>query len=1146
MATLVRNGNRSSRRRGTGTTKYDAHQKVLSKTYGALADLRRELSDSKAAVAERADILKNFAACPDSQRAWLLLEDYFEKLSLSRKDFAAADWWPRLLAARGAARLEELAFLFLRAHRPPPIELAPHANLGRFAAVEAAAREQRLIQELENWLSPPQAPHFDSPRAALRVVGEPQPDSEQPSRYRLGVRFYLMRPRTGEKVRTLQEILELTTRAAHEQELFSPDDWEFIQWLAATHANRRDGAETAVLSDLELLHWLARWGDTSRLELANSKESPAGAPKPLQFHGQVAELIPHLEGDSRELSFTHRLTLPGGGIQPLSSVKFFMSQPPLVLADNVFYLLRNAPPAAVLERWQSQPAVPVYKLSHRLLTHLRRTQANHGVDWEQLCLAHPAVPQFTFELLDDTVRLRLLAKSKRDESVWLWNGHEWQRAGVSSGTGVSPVCSNPPCTKPETHGRDARPTKPEILDDPRLEPATQWLRQLDWFTPEPGLWVGDANENFLGTLARAWPLRPQEAEYLGNPAFHRLFLAPRQLKPRLIVKGSGIDWLAVSAEWEQEGLKLTAADLQRLASATSRFVKLPDSGWVELDAAAVQSAHEAMADLGVDGLVSDAQRIGLEHAAHLDEEGLNRFGDSPQAKALREHLKDFKGIPATELPANVQAELRPYQKDGFDFLCHLTQIKLGGILADDMGLGKTLQTLAWLAWLKEVGPGGTGVPLVGPNENQSRRRNQKLTGETPVPLPSLVICPASVLHNWRREANRFTPHLKVLVLESGAARHNLRKQIPQHDLIVTNYALLRRDQEELQKFSFRAAILDEAQFIKNPGAQVTQSVKQLKSEHRLALTGTPLENRLLDLWSIVDFVQPGYLGNQEHFLETYEPRGAEDAEGAQRIARRRLSAKLRPLLMRRLKKHVAKDLPDRIEQRRDCELGDEQRKLYLAELRRSREQVMQTVAEKGLNKGKIHVLAALTRLRQICCHPKLVGNDSVSGKTETLFELLDSLLAEGQKVLVFSQFVQMLELLENECRERQITTHILTGQTKDRQQVVNAFQADPNAGIFLLSLRAAGTGLNLTTASYVVLYDPWWNPAVEAQAIDRSHRIGQTQTVNAYRLISPGTVEEKIWELQQNKAQTIADVLGEAGFARSLSKTDLEYLFAED
>jgi len=702
------------------------------------------------------------------------------------------------------------------------------------------------------------------------------------------------------------------------------------------------------------------------------------------------------------------------------------------------------------------------------------------------------------------VRLRLLARSARDKSVWFWNGHEWVRDRVGA----------------PNHHVAGNGEKPEVLDDPRLDPTIQWLRKLDWFMQEPGLWIGDANENFLGALAEAWASRPVEAEFLGNAAFHRLFLNPRQLKPRLIVKGSGIDWLSVSADWEAEGLKLSKADLDRLAAATSRFVKLPNAGWVELDTRAVQGAQETMADMGVDGLIAVPQRVGMEHIAHLGEEEFTRFVDSPEAQALRERVRNFKGVAPAELPKSLRAELRPYQKDGFDFLAHLVHVRLGGILADDMGLGKTLQTLTWLAWLQE-----------------QNRKNHR---------PSLVICPASVLHNWRREAEKFTPELRVLVLESGAARHNLRKQIPQHDLIVTNYALLRRDLEEFHKFSFRAVILDEAQFIKNPGAQVTQSVKQLKCENKIALTGTPLENRLLDLWSIVDFIQPGYLGTQEQFLETYEPKGGGNAESAQRIARRRLSAKLRPLLLRRLKKHVAKDLPDRIEERRDCPLGDEQRKLYLAELRRSRDQVMKAVETQGLNKSKMHVLAALTRLRQVCCHPALVGSNTASGKTETLFELLDPLIADGQKVLVFSQFVQMLELLQKECKLRNIHTHVLTGQTKDRQQVVSDFQKDTGAGVFLLSLRAAGTGLNLTNASYVVLYDPWWNPAVEAQAIDRSHRIGQTQTVNAYRLIAPGTVEEKIWELQQSKAQTIADVLGEEGFARSLTATDLEYLFAEE
>ena len=711
--------------------------------------------------------------------------------------------------------------------------------------------------------------------------------------------------------------------------------------------------------------------------------------------------------------------------------------------------------------------------------------------WEQLCVVHRAQPRFNFELVEDVVRLRVAALSD-DGSLWHWGGQEWE--------------SDEP--RLDLDGR------PRILDDPRLEKAIQWLCRLDWFTPEPGLWVGDASDDFLAQLAAAWPARPEEAEYLGNPAFHRLFLSPHPLRPRVLVQGSGIDWFSVSAAWEAEGLKLTPADLLRLQTATGRFIKLPDAGWLQLDAAAVQEAHETMANLGVEGLAPAPLKIGLEQAAHLDETGLRRFGASPEALAWRKRLTEFSGVPVTPLPDCVHAELRPYQQSGFHFLCHLTRHNLGGILADDMGLGKTLQTLAWLAWLKET---------------------------QPISKPALVICPASVLHNWGRESQRFTPGLRVLVLESGAARHNLRRTIPEHDLIVTNYALLRRDLEALQRFSFRVVVLDEAQFIKNPDAQVTLSVKQLQADQRLALTGTPLENRLLDLWSIVDFVQPGHLGTQQKFREKYEPPGDD-----QRIARRRLSAKLRPLMVRRLKMEVARDLPERIEQRRDCELGEAQRKLYLAEWLRSREQVLRTVAERGIKGSTLHVLAALTRLRQICCHPSLVGNDAASGKTETLFELLEPLLEANQKVLLFSQFVQMLKILERECAARQIPTHLLTGETRNRQDVTQGFQDDPRGAVFLLSLRAAGTGLNLTTASNVVLYDPWWNPAVEAQAIDRSHRIGQTLPVNAYRLIAPGTVEEKIWDLQQRKAKTIADVLGEQGFARNLSPADLEYLFAED
>lgn len=1073
----------------TTQAKYDAHHTVLQKTYGALADLRRELSDSKAAIAERSELLKLFADCNDSQRAWLLLEDYFSKLSLARKDFPATDWWPRLLAARGQGRLEELALLFLRSHRPLPNELAPCTNLERLAQIEQAEEERQFVQRLEDWMFPPSPFHLDAPRAGLRVVCAMRSVEDHAPLQGLEVEFVLFRPRTGEKRKTLGEVIDLTLRSAHEQELFSPADWGLIQWLAETYGGTDTSRSSLLLVGQELLQWLVRWGSAGRLELATDHAL-------LCFHGQVAELKPELEHINNGLELTHRLVLPNGEIHPLDQWPIFASQPTFILAQNTFYAVRNAPPPGLLEGWLQRMHIPVQKMSHRFLARLRKANSGNGADWDKICIAHAAKPQFVFELADEVVRLRLLARSERNHSLWQWNGHEWQPNG-----------SMP---KPSE--------KPEFLDDPRLEPAAQWLRRLDWFTPEPGLWVGDAQESFLSSLATAWPDRPAEAEYLGNPAFHRLFLAPRKLRPQLLVKGSGINWFSVSAEWEQEGLRLTPADLERLATATGRFVKLPDSGWIELDTEAVQSAHETMADLGLDGLSPVSQRVDLLHATHLDEASLKRFADQPQLQTLRERIAQFAGVPSVTIPATIQAELRPYQKEGFDFLCHLTGLKLGAVLADDMGLGKTLQALAWLAWLKSQTPTLTH--------------------------PALVVCPASVLHNWRREANRFTPQLQVLVLESGAARHNLRLQIPQHDLIVTNYALLRRDLAALQKFSFRAVILDEAQFVKNPTAQVTLCVKQLRADQHLALTGTPLENRLLDLWSIVDFVQPGYLGTQSEFSEKYEPPGAD--ENARRVARRRLSARLRPLLLRRLKQQVARDLPERIEERRDCELGEAQRKLYLAELRRSREQVFQTVAEKGLAKSKLHVLAALTRLRQICCHPQLVGDDAASGKTETLFELLEPLLADGQKVLVFSQFVQMLKLLEQDCHQRQIPTHLLTGATKQRQEVVQAFQADAKAAVFLLSLRAAGTGLNLTAANYVVLYDPWWNPAVEAQAIDRSHRIGQTNTVIAFRLIAPGTVEEKIWELQQNKAQTIADVLGEEGFARSLTKNDLEFLFAED
>jgi SNF2 family DNA or RNA helicase len=340
-----------------------------------------------------------------------------------------------------------------------------------------------------------------------------------------------------------------------------------------------------------------------------------------------------------------------------------------------------------------------------------------------------------------------------------------------------------------------------------------------------------------------------------------------------------------------------------------------------------------------------------------------------------------------------------------------------------------------------------------------------------------------------------------------------------------------------------AAILDEAQFVKNPDAAVSRAVLELVAQHRLALTGTPLENRALDLWSILAFVQPGLLGTRRQFSRHY------DRADTPPWRRRMLAARLRPVLLRRLKSEVAKDLPPRIEERRDCELGPKQRMLYAAELVEARREIeMLAASPGGLKQNQIEILARLTRLRQICCHPSLVpaghasAGNATSGKFETLWELLEPLLAEGQKVLLFSQFVRCLDLLAGEMTKREIPYHVLTGATKRRGEVVDAFEKDERPCVFLISLKAGGTGLNLTAASYVVLFDPWWNPAVEAQAIDRTHRIGQTQTVIAYRMLALGTIEEKIWELQQRKAALAHELLGEDGFAKSLTREDLAYL----
>jgi SNF2 family DNA or RNA helicase len=394
------------------------------------------------------------------------------------------------------------------------------------------------------------------------------------------------------------------------------------------------------------------------------------------------------------------------------------------------------------------------------------------------------------------------------------------------------------------------------------------------------------------------------------------------------------------------------------------------------------------------------------------------------------------------------------------------------------------------------------------------------------------------MDNWQAEAIRFAPSLRVK-LWPASELSGLLHHLADADLHVLNYSQLRLLGERLVPVHWQAVILDEGQYVKNPSSQTAQIARALKAEHRLILSGTPIENRLMDLWSLMAFSMPGVLGSRAQFARTYDAKGDP-------FARRRLSSRVRPFLLRRTKSQVAKDLPDRVEEDLLCEIEGEQKMLYRAELKHAQQMLLRIQTQKEFAQERFHFLTSLLRLRQICCHPRLVKADSTapSAKTEALLEQLEPIMEEGHKVLVFSQFVQMLDLLQSAIAERKWPMFYLAGDTENRGELVQRFQSAEGAAIFLISLKAGGFGLNLTAASYVVLFDPWWNPAVENQAIDRTHRIGQANKVLAYRLLIKGSIEEKIRELQKQKKSLAEDVLGEERFAQSLTLQDLQFLFA--
>ncbi|MEM9015403.1 MAG: SNF2-related protein [Verrucomicrobiota bacterium] len=641
-----------------------------------------------------------------------------------------------------------------------------------------------------------------------------------------------------------------------------------------------------------------------------------------------------------------------------------------------------------------------------------------------------------------------------------------------------------------------------VLSDRETEERT--IGELEEFgfdrRGSEGRWVLKDKEKILQFLAHGYRRFREGRNVETGERFEHALAQVEPVETKFDFRSSGEDWFALEVGFGTISEKtIPRQEIERLLQMGQTSKSLSNGRIAVLNNSVAHDLSEIVTDCDPEQLAPGTYRIDSSHAGYLrataEDLGFGVEGKVPWQNAE-------EGIEFYDLSALLSSTLRPYQEEGFRWLQAQASRGMGGILADDMGLGKTLQTLAFL-----YSVGGT----------------------------SLVVCPSSIVFNWVAEAAKFTPDLKVVAIE-GANREKTLAANEDADLFVTSYALLRRDEKTWTSREFDVVILDEAQHIKNPEARVSQVAHRLRGTWRFALTGTPIENSVRDLWSIGQFALPGYLGHRQDFAERFEKplSSSEPPEGT----KERLSRRLRPVVLRRLKSEVAKDLPEKIEQVVYCDLKPKQREVYDRLLRESKTALVQ--AEGG--KQRMLALTALLRLRQTCCDLRLLGlpeveDEEASVKAAALGELLDNAIEGGHRVLVFSQFVEMLQVLVPELAAKQIDFCYLDGQTKNRGEVVKKFQ-EGDAPVFLISLKAGGVGLNLTAADTVIHIDPWWNPAIEAQATDRAHRIGQTKVVTSYKLITRGTVEEKILSLQNRKRAMTESLLSEAGDA-GLSEAEL-------
>ncbi len=628
----------------------------------------------------------------------------------------------------------------------------------------------------------------------------------------------------------------------------------------------------------------------------------------------------------------------------------------------------------------------------------------------------------------------------------------------------------------------------------------------------PGLFYANF-ENALDWLFDGLPkLVRAKFEIMGEESLARFRVNRRKPKINMALS-SEVDWFDLNLEIDFDGIGLTLEELKKALQKEKKFVRLRNGSIAQLPEKLIRKLQYLIEF----GQTSDGNiRFRDHHLSFvdklLDEADKREVDEFSQQKIDR--LQEFTRIKTFKIPKNLRGELRDYQKAGYNWLNFLKEFSFGGCLADDMGLGKTVQTLCFI-------------------QNEINNKN----------LPILIVSPTSVLFNWQREIEKFTPDIKF-VLHYGTKRSRDIRALRNKTLILTTYGHLRRDINFLKDIDFHYVILDESQNIKNPQSETAQAARNLNSKNRLALTGTPVENNTMDLWSQFSFLSPGLLGSQSFFKETFM-RPIEKEQDVQ--AADTLKKLIFPFILRRTKDEVAKELPPKVESVIYSPMSDAQQKIYDQVREAYRNSIIKDIETKGLNKSTMRVLEGLTKLRQVACHPHLVDNsfNEEAGKFEALKLMIDDIISEDHKVLVFSQFVRMLTIIREHFEEQAIDYSYLDGSTKDRAGAVDKFQNDDHIKIFLISLKAGGIGLNLTAADYVIHYDPWWNPAVEMQAIDRAHRIGQTKKVFAYKLISKDSVEEKILQLQVQKKELVKKLITtETGLFKSLKKSDIIDLFS--